>query len=102
MFSSSNVISAVARGTFALKLTTTDDDKRLDLKTKGLWESRFNENNFDVNPPAGRTLLVNENRSEAFKENESFEKNKYNQRITEVERAKFYPLASSTTGGAAL
>ena len=70
------------------------------MKTKGLWESRFNENYFDVNPPAGRTLLVNESRSEAFKENESFEKNKYNQRITEVERAKFYPLASSTTGGA--
>ena len=34
--------------TFALKSTTTDDDVRLDIKAKGLWELRFNKTYFDV------------------------------------------------------
>ena len=52
-------LQALQGKTFALKSTTTADDSRSDIKTNGLWESRFNKNYFDVKKnfqPPGKNL----------------------------------------------
>ena len=86
--------------TFALKSTTTDDDARLDIKANGLWESRFNKTYFDVKIFNPLAKICPESSSEAYKYHESIKKNKWEQRVTEVEKATFCPLVFACTGGA--
>ena len=78
--------------TIALK-STADDDARLDIKANGIWESRFNKTYFDVKIFNPLAKSCPESSSEAYKYHESIEKNKYEQRITVVERATFCPHA---------
>ena len=85
--------SVVARENLALKSTTTTDDHdaRLDIKANGLWESKFKKTCFDencFNPLADFPVSS----SEAYKYHEYNKKNKCEQRTTEVEKARFYPL----------
>ena len=86
--------------TFVLKSTTTDHDARLDIKANGLWGSRFNKAYFDVKIFNQLSKSFPESSKEVYKYHESIIKNKYEQRITEVERATFCPLVFACTGGA--
>ena len=93
-------LQALQGETFVLKSTTTDDDARFDNKANGLWESRFNKTYFDVKIFNPLAKSCPESSSEAYKYHESIKKNKYEQRITEVEKATFCPLVFACTGGA--
>ena len=89
--------------TFAFKSTTADDDDaRIDIKANRLWESRFNKSYFDIkifNPPAN---ICHGSSNEAYNYHESIRKNKYEQRITEVEKESFCLLVFACTGEAGL
>ena len=95
----SNLIFSRCKGKLLLS-TTTDDDARLDIKATRLWESRFNKTYFDVKIFNPLAKSCPESSSEAYKYHESIIKNKYEQRITEVEKATFCPLVFACTGGA--
>ena len=68
----------------------SDDDARLDIKANGLWESRFNKTYLDVKIFIPLAKSCPESSSEAYKYHESIKK--YEQRLTEVEKATFCPL----------
>ena len=85
---------------FPLKSTTTDDDARLDIQANELWESRFNKTYFDVKIFKPLAKSCPESSSEAYTYHESIKRNKYEQRITEVEIATSCPLVFACTSGA--
>ena len=70
----------------------SDDDARSDIKANGLWESRFNKTYLDVKIFIPLAKSCPESSSEAYKYHESIKKNKYEQRLTEVEKGTFCPL----------
>ena len=78
---------------------TTDDGARLDFKANGIWVSKFNKTYFDVkifNPLATSCL---ESSIKTYRYHDSIEKNKYEQRIIEVEKATLCPLGFVCKGG---
>ena len=73
--------------TFALESTTTyDDDARLDINDNGFWEFWFTKDTvvWFFYPLAKKCP---ESRNEAYKYHESGEKNNYEHRSTDVEKA---------------
>ena len=86
---------------FVNNSTTTDEDARLDVKTNGLWGSRFSRTFFEFkifNPHAktSRRLL-----KDPYKYNKSLKNSQYQQIVPQVEKSSFCPLIFGCTGGAA-
>ena len=84
--------------TFANRTTTVDDDARLDIKANCFFDSRFSRTFFDVkvfNPYAKIPT-----KHIGFPQiSGAIKKLKYQQRIIDVEKATFFPLIFSCTGG---
>ena len=87
--------------TFRRQATTTDDEARLDIRARGFWGNQaentfFDVNIFNPNAPSNRTSSL----SSCYRRHERAKRNKYEERILEVERASFTPLVFNTSGGA--
>jgi hypothetical protein len=85
--------------TFAHKSTTTDDEARLDVAARGFWrpgaKAFFDVRVFNPLAPSYRSSSL----EALYKRFEKEKKNKYNERVLEVERGSFTPLVFSTLGG---
>jgi hypothetical protein len=84
---------------FAHKSTTTDDDARLDVAARGFWRpgtrAFFDVRVFNPLAPSYRSSSM----EAIYKRLEKEKKNKYNERVLQVERGSFTPLVFSTLGG---
>ena len=81
--------------------TSTKDGARLDVAASGFWGGRFERTFFDVqvfNPNVQSNRLSS--LPSLYRRHERQKRNKYEQRILDVERSTFCPLIWSTSGGA--
>ena len=86
---------------FLRQTTTTDQEARLDIKANGFWGEGSEEAFFDVrvfNPFASsyRSLPI----PSVYARHEKEKRDRYEERVREVERAAFTPLVFAATGGA--
>ena len=86
---------------FLRQTTTTDQEARLDIKANGFWGEGSEEAFFDVrvfNPFASsyRSLPI----PTVYVRHEKEKRDRYEERVREVERAAFTPLVFAATGGA--
>ena len=86
---------------FHRRTTTTDQDARLDIKASGFWGEGSEKAFLDVrvfNPlaPSYRSLPI----PSAYLRHEKEKRDRYEERVREVERAAFTPLVFAATGGA--
>ena len=84
---------------FRLASTNTDDGARLDVRTRGFWNTRqdtfFDVRVFHPNAPSNSSRSL----PAAYKKHEDEKKRTYGQRILEIEHGVFTPLVLSTSGG---
>ena len=88
--------------TITAATANTSDGAQLDIAINGFWGGHFERTFVDVrvfNPyaPSNRNSTI----STCYKNHENQKKRAYDQRIREVEHAKFTPLVLSATGGLA-
>ena len=81
--------------------TPTDEDARLDVKTNGLWGSRFSRIFFDVKVFNPHTKTSRRLLKDAYKNHKPLKNSNYQQRALQVEQNSFCPLIFGCTGGAA-
>ena len=94
------VLQTLTGEQFQRRTTTTDDDARLDIFTRGFWSGRSEDAFFDVrvinpNAPSYRNLEL----SACYRRAEKEKERKYGERVRQVEHASFTPLIFATTGG---
>ena len=87
--------------TFRHRTTSTDNEARLDIHARGFWGNRSESTFFDVRVfnPNAPSYRINSPAS-CYRHHEQAKRNKYEERICEVEHASFTPLIFSVTGGA--
>ena len=81
------------------KGTDTSDGARLDISTRGFWtplDRAFTDVRV-IHPQAQSN--ANSSLYQMYRKHEMEKKNKYNDRVLQVEKATFTPLVFSTTGG---
>ena len=81
------------------KGTDTSDGARLDISTRGFWtplDRAFTDVRV-IHPQAQSN--ASSSLQQMYRKHENEKKNKYNDRILQVEKATFTPLVFSTTGG---
>ena len=91
--------SALDTKVFAITLSNSSDEARLDVSVRGFWQ-RGQCAFYDVrvfNPIAKSHL--NQKLDTAFRSNEKEKKRQYNQRFIEVEHGPFTPLIFTPYGG---
>ena len=82
------------------KKVNTADNARLDISTRGLWNS-CEKTFFDIRitHPTSQSYS-GKSLAEVYQRHEK-EKDKYNQRVIDIEKSSFNPLVFTTTGGMA-
>ena len=83
---------------FSSNSTTTDDDAQLDIKTNGLWVSRFTRILFDVKIFNPHAKSCPKTTKDAYKYHESIRRNKYEERIRETDHSSFNALVFACSG----
>ena len=81
--------------------TTTNEDAQPDVKTNGIWDSRFSQTFFDVkvfNPRAKNSQRLPK---DAYRYHVSPKISKHHQRVLQVEQRSICSLIVGCTGGAA-
>ena len=85
--------------TLRLASANTDDGARLDVRTRGFWntcqDAYFDVRVFHTNAPSNRSRSL----SATYKKHEDEKKRMYGQRVLEIEHCVFTPLILSTSGG---
>ena len=94
------VLQPLSGEVFRRRTTTRDDDARLDIRAHGFWGSGSRSAFFDVrvfNPfaPTNHQSSL----AATYRRHELAKKNRYEERVLEIERASFTPLIFSTSGG---
>ncbi|NRB82009.1 MAG: hypothetical protein HRU38_25715 [Saccharospirillaceae bacterium] len=89
------------QGDFLRRAANKADQARVDIAATGLW-SKFERTYFDVrvthpNAPSNRSKTM----KQLYERNEKEKKDKYSQRIKNIEKGSFVPLVFSTSGGTA-
>ena len=87
--------------TFHRQSTTTDDNAHLDIRAKGFWgiseeNTFFDVNIFNLNAASNKASSI----TACYRRHERLKRNKYEERVLEVEKATFTPLVFNTSGGA--
>jgi len=77
----------------------TADNARLDISARGLWNS-CEKNFFDIRitHPTSQSYS-GKSLAEVYQQHEKEKKDKYNQRVIDIEKSSFNPLVFTTTGG---
>ena len=83
---------------FIHKTTSTDENAQLDVKTNGLWGSRFRRYFFDVKIVDPLPRSCPKNSVEAYKCHESLKCLEDEHQILDVEKSNFVPLVFSCMG----
>ena len=95
------VLQPLTSETFQKRSTTTDDNARLDIRAKSFWSNSeqntfFDVNIFNPNAASKSTTAI----TTCYRQHERAKRNKYEERVLEVEKASFTPLVFNTSGGA--
>ena len=95
-----HVLQKLTGKTFHRRITTTDDNAGLDIRARGFWGNHaentyFDVNIFNPNAPLNRAISA----TSCYRRHERAKRNKYEERVLEVEKASFAPLVFSTSGG---
>ena len=92
------VLQQLTEGTFHWRITTTEDNALLDIRASGFWGNHAENTFFNINTdaPSNKTTSA----TACYCWHERAKRNKYEERMLDVEKATFAPLVFSTSGGA--